>query len=260
MANVTKPLADQLGIFDAGYKFKLENFEGPLDLLLHLIKESKLEIFEVKLADITEQYLEYMNQIETLDMDKASDFIDMAATLIEIKSKSLLPKPEVEGEEEEDDGTKLLKRLQEYKLFKEACERLKEYENVDRFYKAPDDTVNDFRYVLQNMQLENLLNAFANMMTRIKIEEKAIEPRKIVRDRWTVAEKIASIKDVLSYKKQVRFTELFDANYSKSEVINVFLALLELLKMQYVSVVQIGTYEDIEIHAKEPEGEDNVSD
>ena len=83
MAN-NNPIQDQLGIFDTGYQFKLENFEGPLDLLLHLIKESKLEIFEVKLADITDQYLQYMNELDSLDMDKASDFIDMAATLIEI--------------------------------------------------------------------------------------------------------------------------------------------------------------------------------
>lgn len=248
---------EQMSIFDAGYKFKLTNFEGPLDLLLHLIKDSKMEIFEIKLSEITEQYLEYMSDIDTLDMEKASEFIEMAATLIEIKSKSLLPKPEEEGEEEEDDETKLLRQLQEYKVFKEACERLKQYENVERFYKVPDNSVNDYRFVLQDMNMEGLLNAFANVLTRITIEEKEVEPRKIVKDRWTVAEKIASIKDTLTYKKRFKFTELFDTNYSKSEVINVFLALLELLKMQYVAVVQEGTYEDIEIVAKDTEGDGN---
>ena len=111
---------DKLFEYDAGCQFKLDNFEGPLDLLLHLIKESKMEIFEVKLADITEQYLQYLSSIDQLDMEKASDFIEVAAILIEIKSKSLLPKPEPEVVDEEDDETRLLRQLQEYKIFKEA--------------------------------------------------------------------------------------------------------------------------------------------
>ena len=141
-----KEVLEQLGMFDAGYKFKLDNFEGPLDLLLHLIKESKMEIFEVRLADITEQYLDYLSGLDELDMDKASDFIDVATTLIEIKSKSLLPKETVEEGEVEDSETALLRQLQELQVFKDVCERLKQYENVNRFYKAPDDKVNDYRY------------------------------------------------------------------------------------------------------------------
>ncbi len=244
----------QLGMFDAGYKFKLTNFEGPLDLLLHLIKESKMEIFEVNLAEITEQYLQYLDGLDELDMDKASDFIDMAATLLEIKSKHLLPRQEVAQEGEDlDPEVALLRQIKEYQLFKEACERLKVYENVDRFYKTPDETVNDYRYILQDMKLDGLLNAFANMLTRIKVEEKAVEPRTIKRDRWTVAQKIVAIQDALVYKPKVRFTELFDSDYSRSEVINVFLALLELLKMQKIRVQQGEIYDEIDIVAREEE-------
>ena len=247
----------QLSMFDAGYKFHLQNFEGPLDLLLHLIKESKMEIFEVNLSEITEQYLAYLDELDTLDMDKAADFIDVASTLVEIKSKSLLPKlDEGDGEEDIDPATKLRQQIMEYQLFKEACERLKVYENVDRFYKAPDEKVNDYRFVLQDMKLDGLLNAFANVLTRIRVEEKEVEPKKIVRDRWTVAEKIESIQTTLTFKDKVKFTELFDSDYSKGEVINVFLAVLELLKRQVIRVKQEDNYEEIEIVLREEEPTD----
>ena len=227
-------------VFDTGYQFKLENFEGPLDLLLHLIKDSKLEITEVKLADVTEQYLEYMAGLDELDMDKASDFIDIAATLIEIKSKSLLPRMEEETEEETDPEAMLLRQLKEYKLFKEASERLKEFENVDRFYKAADETVNDYRYVL-------------------KEEEEKIVPKKIEKDRFTVADKIVSIRQNILEKKRMRFSDFFEEDYTRSEMINLFLAVLELLKMQEIRVKQQSTYEDIDIELKEKEVVDNAN-
>lgn len=248
-----KEVLEQLGMFDAGYKFKLENFEGPLDLLLHLIKESKMGIFEVKLADITEQYLEYLAGLEELDMDKASDFIDVATTLIEIKSRSLLPKEEDAEDDEEDLESMLKRRLLEHEAFKTVYEKLKAYENVNRFYRAPDEKVNDFRYVLGDMNIEGLLNAFANMMTRViqKKSAKELGDKKIEKDRWTVAEKITSIKSNLKVNRKLKFTELFDENYTKSELINIFLAVLELLKMQLAVVHQNGIYEEIEIEAKE---------
>ena len=236
----------QLGAFDTGYKFVLNNFEGPLDLLYHLIKESKMEISDIKLADITEQYLAYLGSLEELDMDKASDFIDMAATLIEIKSKYLLPKPE-ESTEEFDSEVELIRQLKELELFKKASEQMKPYENVDRFYKEPDEKVNDYRYILKDMQLDGLLNALSNMLVRIKVEERQEVVRKIERDRFTVAEKIADIRQALEENQTVRFSQLFDGGYSRSEVINVFLALLELLKMQIITAKQTDFGDDIEI-------------
>ena len=187
---------EQLSSFDTGYSFKLDNFEGPLDLLLHLIKDAKVEITEIKLADVTEQYLDYMAGLDELDLEKASDFIDIAATLIEIKSKSLLPRVEEEQPDEEDPEAVLLRQLKEYKLFKEASEKMKEIENVDRFYKPADETVNDYRYVLGELNIEGLLNAFASMLTRVKKEEEKVIPKKIEKDRFTVADKLFQLDKI----------------------------------------------------------------
>ncbi len=246
-------------VFDTGYQFKLDNFEGPLDLLLHLIKDSKLEISEVKLADVTEQYLNYMSGLDELDMEKASDFIDIAATLIEIKSKSLLPRMEEEAEDEIDPEAMLLMQLKEYKLFKEASERLKVYENVNKFYKPADETVNDYRYVLKEMNIEGLLNAFAGMLTRVKKEEEKVVPKKIEKDRFTVAEKIISIRQNILEKKKMRFSDFFEEDFTRSEMINLFLAVLELLKMQEIVVKQQSIYEEIDIELKEKEVVENAN-
>ena len=135
--NVTEKQEDMLLSSDA-YRFKLDNFEGPLDLLLHLIKEAKLDIATVKLADITEQYLNYMQDLKNVDMDKASEFITVAATLIEIKSKKLIPvEQEATQDDEEDDEAILLRRLKEYELFKKAGQELTQIEDINKLYREP---------------------------------------------------------------------------------------------------------------------------
>ena len=242
---------DQIESYDTGYDFKLENFEGPLDLLLHLIKDDKVEITEIKLAEVTSQYLEYMVGLNRLDMEKASDFIEIAATLIEMKSKILLPTIKEEEDMEEDSGALLIKRLNEYRLIKDASEQIKLLENVNRFYKPADETVNDYRYVLGELSIEGLLNAFAKMMTRVKKEEQLVSPKKIEKDRFTVAEKIISIRNSLKINKKMHFSEFFESDYTRSEVINLFLAVLELLKMQEIKAIQNGTYDEIDIELKE---------
>ena len=233
------------------YKVCLENFEGPLDLLLQIIKENKMDIETVKLADITEQYLEYIKDIDVLDMENASEFITIAATLIEIKSKSLLPKDPVDIPEEEDPEKQLIARLKELKLFKEASQKLQTIENVDRLYKEPDKLANNVRVILKDMILDNLLDAFALMMA--KTEKKAIieEPKTISKDRFTVAEKIISIKNAVREKRIVKFSELFEEDQTKSELVNIFLALLELLKMQFVKAQQSEIFGEIDIIANE---------
>lgn len=235
---------------------KLSQFEGPLDLLLHLIKEAKINIQDIFISEITEQYLKLMEDIDEVDIEKASDFIDMAATLLEIKSKKLLPKPVVvDDAEEEDPEVVFIRQVQEYKLFKEASEKLKTIEDVDRFYKKPDDNVGDFRYVLSdNLDLNMLVSAFTKLMQNITEKAETPAPRKIEKDRFTVAQKIAHIKDTLLEKKNFMFSELFEADYSRSEIINTFLAVLELLKGQLITVVQDNSFDDIQIYKKE---EDN---
>ncbi len=238
---------------DSSLRFKLDQFEGPLDLLYHLIKQAKIDIRDIFISQITEQYLEMMKDIDTVDMDKAADFTIMAATLLEIKSKQLLPKPEIISEEEEEDPEeKLYRQLEEYKLFKEASEKLKEQEDVGKFYKAPDDSAGDYRYELpEHLNLDALINAFSNLLHKVSVKAETITERKIEKDRFTVAEKIAQIKDSLLIKSQFKFSELFEADYSKSEIINTFLALLELLKNQLIKVEQTSTFGDIDIFKRE---------
>lgn len=246
-----KELTEQLEYINTGYELKLDNFEGPIELLWHMIKDSQMEIFEVKLADMTEQYLEYMGGLDQLDLEKASDFIDIAATLIEIKSKLLLPNDEVESGEEIDSEAMLLLRIKEYDLIQGAVTNLKPIENVDRFYREPDEKVNDYRYVLGEMNLDSLLDAFAKLLTRVKKEEQQVIPKKIEKDRFTVAEKIISIRQNLLEKKSLHFSEFFNVDYTKSEMINLFLAVLELLKMQEIRVMQKNIFDEIDIELKE---------
>jgi segregation and condensation protein A len=238
------------------YKFKLENFEGPLDLLLHLIKASKLDIYEVNLSQITEQYLSYMTELETLDMERAAEFIEMAATLLEIKSKALLPQEEdLEELEEVDQEQLLLKRLQEYKLLKEAGEKLGEVENVDRFYKEPDKHASDYRVILADMSLQSLISAFTGLLTKIDKEEEITLPKTIEKDRFTVEEKTFELQTRLIKERKLKFSELVDFDYSRSEVITIFLALLEMLKRQEIVVEQPEQFGEIEIIKCEEESE-----
>lgn len=234
------------------YKFKLQNFDGPLDLLLHLIQVAKVDIRDIFISQITEQYMQYMDDIENIDVDKAAEFISMAATLLEIKSKKLLPKPVEENLEEEDPEQRLIRQIEEYKLFKDATEKLKEIEDVNRLYKQPDDSVGDYRYELPDkLDLAILTQAFYKLLQRQTIKAQEITERKIVKDRFTVAQKISQIKDDLITKNHFKFNELFEDDYSKSEIINTFLAILELLKGQFITATQTATYGEIEIFKKE---------
>lgn len=233
--------------------FKIENFEGPLDLLLELIKKSKLSIEEVKLSEITEQYLKIIEQLKEVDMENASEFIEIAATLIEIKSKSLLPRLQEDGEDVEDDADLLKKRLMEYQMLKETTEKLKPLENTDRFYKKPEPDANKFRYVLKDMQLDMLLDAFSRIMVRVNETEKEEEVKEIVKEKFTVHQKISTIKDSLMVKKRVYFSELFSNSISRDEVVTTFMALLELLKLQEIRVTQEDNFAEIEIRKTEEE-------
>lgn len=244
-------------VYDNDYSFKLENFEGPLALLLEIIKKNKLDIEEVKLADLTGQYLEYMEQINVLDMEKASEFILMASTLIEIKSKSLLPRQEENPLDEVDNEQLLLCRLKEYKIFREAGEDLHNIENIDHMYKVPDKDVGSPKFVLKDMVLDKLLDAFVNMLTKVEKIDIIEQPKKIQKDRFTVAEKIISIRNILIERKQVKFIDLFEMGLTRSELINIFLALLELLKLQIARIEQIGIFSEIIIFLNE--NNENIS-
>ncbi len=234
--------------YSNSYNVKIEKFEGPLDLLLHLIKESKLDIQEIKLSEITGQYLDYLNSIDLINLENAADFLEVAATLIEIKSKKLLPRQEEIVEEEEDPETLLKRRLEEYKLFKDASERLKEIEDVNKFYKAPNKEAGDYRIVLKQMNIENLIKAFSTLLVKTQENSVVHNEKTIERDRFTVEEKIFEIKTLLLSQEKINFNALVSEDFSRSEIINLFLALLELLKRQYITVMQEKNYSEIEIY------------
>lgn len=231
----------------------VEGFEGPMDVLLDMIKAKNISIMEVKISEITDQYMNYISNLTELDMEDATAFLSMASRLLEIKSYKLLPVETVDDEEEQiDPETQLKLQLMEYDLFKQAGSQLHEIENVDRFYKQPDKSAGDVKIVFNQFNLDKLLDSFAFILMRTKDKENPSE-KKIVRDRWTVADKIAFLTKVLEDNKQINFFNLFDDTYSKAEVITVFLAILEMLKLQKIEVEQSQIYADFIIKRKEEE-------
>ena len=228
-----------------GYHVRLEKFEGPLDLLLHLVKIKKIEIKDIFVSHITEQYLEYMSEVADLDLERASEFLETAATLLEIKARRLLPKPQEELPEEEDPEKQFIRRLEEYKLYKEAGAKMKEQETVDIMYRPPDPSVGEPRFVLKDMTMDGLMAALKKMF--LKMEKRSItqKERHITLDRFTVAEKMSHIRDFMYDREVARFDELFDDDYSKSEIITTFQALLELLKLQFITAEQKEVFGEI---------------
>ncbi len=238
------------------YSTKLENFEGPLDLLLHLIKEAKIEIKDVFVSEVTHQFLQYMNGVDVLDVDKASEYLNMAATLLEIKSKSILPRLE-EVVEQMDEEAQLIRQLEEYKLFKEASAKLKEQENILRFYKEPDKSVGDVKIVYNDFNLDGLISAFSKLLMRIDDKKRQQNVLKeIPKEVFTVKDKVEHIRAILLDKKEVSFFEMFSSYYTKTELITTFQAMLELLKLQYIAVEQNGVFDDITISLREDRNEE----
>lgn len=233
------------------YKVKLEVFEGPLDLLLHLIREEELDIYDIPITRITAQYLEYLNLMEMLDLDIAGEFLVMAATLMQIKSKMLLP-PDPDGLEsvEADPRAELVKRLLEYKSFKEAAENLKSFENsrgniFTRYGVEPEMEDGDSPFV--DISLFELMTAFAKVLRNL--------PKDIIhevtREEFSVAEKVHDIFHRLAKKPRIYFSELFRTARSKNEVIVIFLALLELVRLKEVIASQDMQFGEIEITRNE---------
>lgn len=232
-------------------KFKLHIFEGPLDLLLFLIKREKIDIYDIPIADITKQYLEYIEVMKMLDLEIAGEFLVMAATLIHIKSKMLLPPDEEEltEEEEEDPREELVRRLLEYKKYKEAALELqgKFDQNKGVFLrKGAGDKEEIFSKdgaECFEASLFDLIRAFSQVLNNIPKDVF----HKVVRDEFTVSEKIHEIYHLLAKDKKIYFTSLFKKAKNKDEIITIFLAVLELMKMREVLVVQQGSFEEIEI-------------
>lgn len=238
--------------------FHLDNFEGPFDLLYHLINKNEIDLYDIPIAELTNQYMDYLKQSTCIDMNDMSEFVLMASTLLEIKSRMLLPLPEKE-QPEEDPRALLVQKLLEYKKYKEAATQLKDRQQEASlvFFKPaksllsflPKKEEQDLRSFLSGVTIESLSQAFEEVMRRKeqKIDKVRSHFRSIEKDLYSMEDKMALIKDILTLTPVVRFHEIFHQDVEKMEVVITFLALLELMKIKQVCIVQNHTYDEITI-------------
>lgn len=242
-----------------GIPVKLEVFEGPLDLLLHLIDKNKIDIYDIPIVLITEQYLEYIKNMDTKDMDVMSEFLVMAATLIHIKSKMLLPKEENTEEEEDDPRAELVEKLLEYKMYKYMSYELKDRQiDASRVvYKSPSIPLDiaefkeeiNLKELLSDLTLKKLHSIFQSV---IKKQTDKIDPirskfGKIEKEEINMNEKISFIQEYGRVHSNFGFRVLLEAQHSKMEVIVTFLAVLELIKTGRLFIIQENIFDDIVI-------------
>jgi segregation and condensation protein A len=235
---------------ESDYKVRLEIFEGPLDLLLYLIKRDEIDIYDISIERITGQYLEYIEAFKELNIDIAGEFIVMAANLIYLKSRSLLPadqQPPEEDSEEDDPRWDLIRQLIEYKKFKEAGAQLqlRELEQERVFARdggAPSPADGPLR--LGEVGIFQLINAFQNVIKRAEAREDVGE---ILSERFSVSDKIDLILRRLDNDATLRFSDLFGDITSRVEIVVTFLALLELIRLKQIRAIQKNVFEEIEI-------------
>lgn len=233
------------------YKVKLDVFEGPLDLLLYLVRKDEVDIYDIEIGRITRQYLEYLEAMQLVDVEIGGEFIVMAANLLYIKSRTLLPAdlqgPTEEEGEDEDPRWDLIRQLIEYKKFKEAAGELRDREELASklFGRAPSSPPPDGGATLLTGEVSplDLIAAFQRVLARL--DKKKGPEREIEADRFTVSEKIEFVLRVLPPAEPLRFEELFADQHTRGEVVATFLALLELVRLRHVLVEQSGPFGDI---------------
>lgn len=242
------------------YEVKLDQFEGPLDLLLHLISKSKIQIEDISIAEITQQYLQALQAMQRFDIEIASEFLVMASTLLHIKSSVLLPKPKIELEDEDSIETRedLIARLIEYKKYKEASEQLQKRESYYStvFSKLPEEIFTNTDDVLPpDISTDNLYMALYKLLNN-KRERVEVEPiiHEIRRDPKTINQRIKELKRIFKAKPRTSFFNLFKEDRNKNEIIVTFLALLELLKDNIVELKQVKPFQDIVIKRRDSNG------
>lgn len=250
---------------------KLESFSGPLDLLYHLIEKNEIDIYDIPIAELTDQYIEFINLEENKNMDGMSEFIVMAATLIEIKSRMLLPKPETD-EQEEDPREELVQRLIEYKKYKSVVDllKLKSEEAAQMLFRDPDIIIPELMKKeestiaesLKGVTIEGLYKAFRDVMIRKERKTDKIRSgfNSVRHDSFTVDEKILALRDTLKVSPKIKFYDMFSADSTREEILVTFLALLELIRRNSVEVEQDDVFGDITISVKENANFDIIND
>ena len=248
---------------EVDYDTVLDNFEGPLDLLLYFIRQARIEIKDVFVSHVTEQFLEYIKGLPTLDLEKASEYLNIAATIIEIKSHYLLPIEDDERPPEWDEmEEEFISELEEYNralkdMIKEEEVKLKERETVGYFFKQPDKDLTGFNIQFKDMDMDGLMDALTKMLVRVEAQKKtAPKAREIPKDVYTVRDKIKHIRESISAKEKMDFDELFEDDSSTPEIVTTFQALLELLKHQFLLVEQEELFSKITIRKNPNKRED----
>lgn len=235
--------------------YHLSDFDGPIPLLYELIKSAKIAIEDIFISEVTSQYVEIIRNTpkEELDFDYAGEFITMAAELVYLKSIRTLPKDDEEITEDDPEYERqlLINKIKEYALLVEQSEKLREIETINRFYRAPVFTDKDYRVALVNFSLPKLVDAFARVLANAAIHEQEIIPKKVVKDRFSVHEQMENIRLMISVRKQMKFTDLFEPDYDKSDIVTTFLAVLELLKYGRLRAEQEEVFGEITIFAVE---------
>lgn len=223
-------------------KFKLDSFEGPLDLLLMLIRKNKVSIYDIPIAIILDQYLAVMDEMKEMDLDVSSEFLVLAATLLQIKSKMLLPKPEDDDDDGVDPREELVKRLAEYKKVKESIGYFKERQNIGTvmFFKAPDKIERPLAELNTDpLTPQNLLEAYKRAYQRL---ERMLPPPKhsfegiVGHERVSIRSRVSNIWNKLKSKGKLLFKDLFRGTNSKPEAVASFLAILELIKIKKIRI------------------------
>ena len=236
------------------YSIKIDNFEGPLDLLCFLIDKNKMNIYDVNLTEITDQYIEFLDAMEEMNLEIASEFIVMASTLLYLKSKNLLPKQE--EEEEEITEEELIRRIIEYKKFKEISKILKENYKIysNRFYKGQEEIKLPKQKLEKDYETEKIPEAYRLLIERnsVKINQNAKNIEKIALvDKYTVAEKVKEMYKILIKQKKFIFNKLFTINKKeKQEVVTAFSGLLEMSRRSKVETTQEELFGDIVVEKK----------
>ena len=245
-----------------GIPVKLEVFEGPLDLLLHLIEKNKVDIYDIPIVEITNQYMEYIQAMEQSDLNIMSEFLLMAATLLDIKCRMLLPAEVNEDGEEEDPRAELVEQLLQYKMYKYMSYELKDrqMEGALRMYKEPTipDEVKEFEppvdldALLDGLTLSKLNDIFKDIMKRQhdKIDPVRSTFGKIEKEEITVEDKMEYLNTYISNHKKFSFRDLLTKQKSKTQLVVTFLAILEMMKMGKIWVEQENTFDDIIITSK----------
>lgn len=236
--------------------YHLSDFDGPLDLLLELIKDAKIRIEDIFVSDVTRQYVEIIKNTpkEEFDFEYAGEFITLAAELVYLKSLRTLPADD-EDEEYYDDPemqrAALINKIKEYALMKEQSEKLRAIETINRFYRMPVYTEKDYRVCLTNFSLPKLVSALARVMVNAEQRERSFIPKKVMQDKFSVAEQMQHIVELISLYGSFTFTSLFEPDFDRNDIVTTFLAVLELLKYGRLRAEQEELFGEIMLYAVE---------